>query len=208
MRNGDERFFWLRRLRWRLKGAWLVPAFFAAVAADTLVVWFLPFSGDRSIGPVGSFLLVAFVNLLVVAVVAPLAGIWLRRRSPGLPAFAARDRAGVAALGVLAVGFLAAGLLHRPAIAGQENEVVAQAAAAREWFHRQAPRPYLENLGDISSWKAGPDLYRTCLPGPDPAKAICVYVNTDQDPPGVSRDPSQEPNATLVGPDNPGSTLR
>jgi hypothetical protein len=208
VRNGDERFFWLRRLRWRLKGAWLVPAFFVAVALDTLVVWLLPFSGDRSIGPVGSFLIVAFLNLLVVAVVAPLAGIWLRRRSPTLPAFAARDRAGVAALGVLSIVFLAAGVLHRPAITGQQDEVVAQAAAAREWFHRQAPSSYLRNLWDISSWKAGPELYRTCLPGPDPSKAICVYVNTDQDPPGVSRDPSQEPNATLVGPDNPGSSLR
>ena len=208
MQNGDERFFWLRRLRWRLKGAWLVPAFLLAILFDTLVVWLLPFSGDRSVGPVAALLIVAFVNLLVVAVVAPLAGIWLRRRSPTLPAFAARDRAGVAALAVLAAGFLAAGLLHRPAISGQQDEVVAQAEAARAWFHQQAPRPYLENLRDISSWKAGPQLYRTCLPGPDRSKAICVYVNTDQDPPGISRDPSQEPNATLVGRDNPGSTLR
>lgn len=208
MQNGDERFFWLRRLRWRLKGAWLVPAFFLALAFDTVVVWLLPFSGDRSVGPVAALLIVAFANLLVVAVVAPLAGIWLRRRTPTLPAFAARDRAGVAALGALAAVLLLAGILHRPAISGQEDEVVAQAQAARAWFHRQAPDSYLANLRDISSWKAGPELYRTCLPGPDRSKAICVYVNTDQDPPGISRDPSQEPNSALVGPDNPGSSLR
>lgn len=208
MRNGDERFFWLRRLRWRLKGAWLVPAFALAVTFDTLVVWLLPFSGERSIGLFGSFLLVAFVNLLVVAVVAPLAGIWLRRRTPTLPAFAARDRAGVVALAGLSLLLLAGGILHRPAISGQRDEVVAQAAAARAWFHREAPAGYLENLREISSWKAGPELYRTCLPGPDPSKAICVYVNTDQDPPGISRDPSQEPNSALVGPDNPGSKYR
>lgn len=208
MRNGDERFFWLRRLRWRLKGAWLVPAFVAAVLVDTLLVWLLPLFGERSIGLFGAFLLVAFANLLVVAVVAPLAGIWLRRRTPALPAFAARDRAGVFALGAFAALLLVGGLLHRPAISGQRDEVAAQAAAARAWFHREAPPAYVRNLRDISSWKAGPDLYRTCLPGPDRAKAICLYVNTDQDPPGVRRDPSQEPNSTLVGVGNPGVGAR
>lgn len=208
MRNGEERFFWLRRLRWRLRGAWLPPAFVAAVLVDTAAIWLLPFAGESSPGLVASFLVAGFANLLLVAVAAPLAGAWLRRRTPGLPGFAARDRAGVAVLGTFTVALLLAGLLHRPAISGQRNEVVAQAQAAREWFHREAPPGYLRNLARISSWKAAPDLYRTCLPGPDPAKAICVYVNTDQDPPGISRDPSQEPNSALAGAQAPGASSR
>ena len=208
MRNGEERFFWLRRLRWRLRGAWLPPAFVAAVLVDTAAIWLLPFAGESSPGLVASFLIAGFANLLLVAVAAPLAGAWLRRRTPGLPGFAARDRAGVAVLGAFALALMVAGLLHRPAISGQEDEVAAQAQAARDWFHRQAPSGYLRNLREISSWKAGPDLYRTCLPGPDPGRAICVFVNTDQDPPGVSRDPSQEPNSALAGAGGPGADPR
>ena len=45
----------------------------------------------------------------------------------------------------------------------------------------------------MSAWKPGPDLYRTCLPGPDPERSLCVIVTTDQSPPGVTLDRSQEP---------------
>jgi hypothetical protein len=33
--------------------------------------------------------------------------------------------------------------------------------------------------------------------GPDPHRAFCVFVNTDQSPPGVTRDPDQRPNAVV-----------
>ncbi len=50
------------------------------------------------------------------------------------------------------------------------------------------------------AWKPGPGLYRTCVPGPDPARSLCVIVKTDQSPPGVTRDTSQEPNRQVAGP--------
>ena len=37
------------------------------------------------------------------------------------------------------------------------------------------------------------DLYRICVYGTDPLP-LCVYVNTDQVPAGVKRDPSRVPN--------------
>ena len=42
------------------------------------------------------------------------------------------------------------------------------------------------------------NLYRTCVAGPDPHRAFCVFVNTDQSPPGVTRDPDQRPNAAVA----------
>ena len=53
----------------------------------------------------------------------------------------------------------------------------------------------------MTTWKAGDGLYRTCIPGPDPRRQLCVYVTTAQSPPGVTRDPSQESNVALAGPD-------
>ncbi len=95
---------------------------------------------------------------------------------------------------------MAGGLAHRPAVRGESRELGVQAAAARAYFHGQAPAAYLRNLARMTTWKAGPHLYRTCLPGPDPAKHLCVYVTTDQSPAGVTRDSSQEPNAVVAGP--------
>jgi hypothetical protein len=46
--------------------------------------------------------------------------------------------------------------------------------------------------------KQGDDLYRTCVAGNDPDRAFCVFVNTDQSPPGVTRDPDQRTNAAVM----------
>ena len=38
------------------------------------------------------------------------------------------------------------------------------------------------------------DLYRTCVPGPDPKRWLCLYVNTEQRPAGVTLDHDRAPN--------------
>jgi len=38
-------------------------------------------------------------------------------------------------------------------------------------------------------------MYRTCVPGEDPERPLCLFVETDQSPPGVTRDPERIPNA-------------
>jgi hypothetical protein len=192
--------FWARRLRWRLRGAWLAPAFVLFTAVDTVVLQHLPFAGDRGPGYVGTFLIAAFLNLLVVAVLAPLLGLWLARRDPGLPRFAARDRAGVAGLAALCALLVAGGLLHRPAVRGEREALEAQAAAAQRYFAAQAPARFRDRLGEMTTWKAGEDLYRSCVPSRDGRRALCVYVETDQSPPGVRLDRSQESNEELAGP--------
>ncbi len=191
---------WARRLRWRLRGAWQAPAFVAFTLLDAGVLQAWPFAGDRGPGIVATVILAGFMNLVIVAVVGPLSGVWLRRRHPAMPAFAARDRGSVLALAGLFALLVLGGFAHRPAVRSASHELGVQAVAARAYFHAQAPPAYRRNLPRMTTWKAGPHLYRTCLPGPDPAKHLCVYVTTDQSPAGVTRDRSQEPNAVVAGP--------
>jgi hypothetical protein len=188
---------WQTRLRWRLRGAMLWPAFMAAVVVEAVLLDRLPVSGDDGPGLFAALLLAGFANLFVVAVAAPLAGRWLRRRRPGMPPVIATDRAGavlVAAGGALVV---ALGLAHHPSVRAAHADLGAQAAAARRFFVSQAPREFQANVDHLNTIKQGADLYRTCVAGRDPHRAFCVFVNTDQSPPGVTRDPDQRPNAAV-----------
>ena len=93
---------WHRRLRWRLRGAWMWPAFLVLTLVDgVLLVVLPPYEG----GPPAVFpgvLLALFANLLTVAVAAPAVGRLLRRRRPDLPRLVAADYAGAALLAALA----------------------------------------------------------------------------------------------------------
>lgn len=205
----DEKPLWLARLRWRRSGAWQWPAFAVGVVADTLVVHFLPFAGDERPGLIGPFLLAGFLNLGVVAALGPLLGHSLSRRRPAVPRFVADDRAGTAMVAALFATLLVAGLAHRPAVQEAEDDFAAQAAAARQFIAGQAPREFQANAGRLNTWKQGPDQYRTCAPGHEPESGHarrwwCVFVRTDQSPPGVTHDPDQQSNAKIAGPDNPG----
>ena len=116
-----------------------------------------------------------------------------------MPAVIATDRAGAA--------LLAAALrAHRGpgpraplrACSAAHDDLGAQAASARRFVISQAPREFQANVDHLDTVKQGDDLYRTCVAGPDPDRAFCVFVNTDQSPPGVTRDPDQRPNAAVA----------
>ena len=201
-RGMSERVWWTR-LRWRLRGATMWPAFVLAVAVDAVLLHELPIAGDTAPEPFGAVLLAFFFNLVAVAIGAPLAGRWLRRRRAALPKVVADDRAGTVLLGALCAGLAILGLAHRPAMRAGERAFEAQAVAARRYVAAQAPAAFRRNLAHMDTWQPGPDLYRTCVPGPDPRRSFCVIVNTDQRPPGVTRDPNQSPNSVVAGPDNP-----
>jgi hypothetical protein len=190
---------WRSRLRWRMRGATLWPAFVLAVVVDGVLLDLLPVSGDDGPGLFAAVILAGVLNLIVVAVVAPLAGRWLRSRRRGLPRDVAVDQAGTALLVLGAAVVLGLGLLHRPAVRAAQDDVAAQAAAARRFVLAHAPRDYQANVGRINTWKQGDQLYRTCVPGPDPERAYCVIVRTDRSPPVVTPDPDQRPNATAAG---------
>ena len=189
---------WATRLRWRLRGAKLWPTFVVVVVLEAVLLQLLPVSGDNGPGLFAALLLAGVPNLILVAVAAPLAGRWLRSRRPAMPKMVATDHAGTALLVAGAAVVLGLGLAHRPAVRAAQDDLAAQAAQARRYFVNQAPREYQENLDHLSTWKQGPNLYRTCVSGPDPDRALCVFVNTDQSPPGVTRDHDQRPNAAVM----------
>jgi hypothetical protein len=189
---------WSSRIRWRMRGAWMWPAFAVFTVLDGLLIHFQPIAGDGT-AIVPAFLLAAFFNLVAVAVVAPMAGWVVRRRwRPDLPRAVAHDYAGTALLVVVAAGVLVAGLANRDAADESRADFAAQSAAVRRWAAAVAPAAYRVNLNRADTLKLDTDLYRTCLPGPDPKRALCVYVTTDRRPPGIRRDPSREPNASFA----------
>jgi hypothetical protein len=191
---------WRSRLRWRIRGATLWPAFVLAVIADGVLLDRLPVAGDEGPGLFAALILAGFVNLIVVAVVAPFAGRWLRARRPGMPKVVAADKAGTALLALVTVGVLALGLAHRPAVRDAHDDFAVQATWARRFVLGHAPREYQAGADHMNTWKQGARLYRTCAPGPDPRRAFCVIVDTAKSPPAVSADRDQRPNAVAAPP--------
>ena len=189
---------WLRRLRWRMRGAWQWPAFLALTIGDGFLLHELPIAGD-GIDVVPAIILAGFFNLFAVAVLAPAAGLLLRRRRRDLPRMVASDYAGTALLlGVSAI-LLAAGLLHRPAIREAERDMAAQIGAVRTYVLGQAPAAYRSGLGSANTWKIEDDLFRTCVPRDGTERWLCLLVDTSQQPPGITVDEDHVPNQRFFG---------
>jgi hypothetical protein len=184
----------LTRLRWRLRGAWMWPVFVVATGADAVLLHALPIATD-GIGVVPALLLSGFLNLFVVAVVAPLSGRLVRRRRPDLPKAVAADYAGATLLAAVAALLLVGGLLHRPAVERAERDLRVQAAAARAFLLTDAPPAVRSRLGAANTIRLADGFYRTCVPEGRPRRAFCVFVRTTQDPPIVRADPDRSPNS-------------
>jgi hypothetical protein len=184
----------LRRLRWRMRGAWQWPAFVGLTVLDGVVLTRLPFYSDGPGGVVGGLLVAAFGNLLAVGVLAPTAGRLLRVRRPDLPALVARNYAGTTLLVALAVLLLAGGLAHRSTRAAEAADRRAVLAGVHDYVVAQEPALGRRLAGtDIVRLEAR--LYRACVPTASPRRWMCLFVSTDQRPPGITRDTAAEPNS-------------
>jgi len=190
---GHPERLWPARLRWRMRGAWLWPAFFGLTALDGILIAQLPPYDGAPRDALGGALLAGFANLLLVAVVAPHAGRALRRRRPDLPRIVANDYAGAALVAGLSVVVLVAGLAHRPAVAAERDDRAAVYAAVHGFVTSQAIE-WQHGLDRVDARQLAPEVYRACVPGDDPRRALCLIVDTDQRPAGVARDGSMEPN--------------
>ncbi|MCW3017363.1 MAG: hypothetical protein JWO02_4455 [Solirubrobacterales bacterium] len=193
----------LRRLRWRMSGAWGIPTFLLATLAGTVIINLLPIAGQSS-SVVGAFLLCGFANLVVLGAIAPIAGWWLRRLHPELPRAVAADRAGTGLMVGLLGGLVALGVAHHGSVVAAGDADARQLQAVRDYLRRQAPPEYVQNIGNESVWKQSDVLNRTCVPGNDPRKHLCVYADLSGPTPTIRVDPDQQPNSVLAGPDNPG----
>jgi len=191
---GQVERLWWPRLRWRMRGAWQWPAFAVLTLVDAILLTRLPFYDDGPGSLVAGGLVAAFANLLAVAVIGPLIGLRLRRRRPDLPRLIANDYAGTAVLALICAGFAIGGLIHRPALAADRAELAAVAASTHDYVLAEEPA-YRDGLAAMDAMQIEDDLYRSCVPGPDPQRWLCVFVTTDQSPPGVTADPDRAPNA-------------
>jgi hypothetical protein len=184
-----------RRLRWQLRGAWQWPAFIVLTFVDALLVARLPFQGEGA-DLIGAILVAGFFNLLAVALLAPAFGMLLRRRRRDLPFIIARDYAGTALLVLTTCGLLAGGLVHRSAVIEERADQRAVTAAVNHYVAASAPR-FMAGLGAMDRVKLETNSYRVCVMGSE-RLPLCLFVNTDQSPAGVKRDPSREPNAPFA----------
>lgn len=182
------------RLRWRMRGAWQWPVYVALTIAEAILLTALPVWGDGPDGgPLTGLLLAACLNLIVVALLAPLAGLLLRRRRADLPRAIAADYAGTALLALLFVGLVAGGLGHRGERRADHRARGALTLAVDRFVHRSEPG-YITGLTALDAIRVEHDLYRGCVPGPDPRRPLCLFVRTSVSPPAVTRDPDRVPN--------------
>jgi hypothetical protein len=180
-----DRVSW-SRLRWRLRGAWEWPAFFVAVAAEAVLLNVLPVAGDGPRDVFAAVLLAGCLNVIILAVLAPLGGRLLRLRRRDLPRPIAADYVGAGLIGVLLAALVVAGLVHRPERMHERAARAAQWQAVSLYVTHNMPA-YASRLGEADTIRIETDEYRTCLPSDDPNRAVCMFVNTDQDPPGITR---------------------
>ncbi|MDP2711865.1 MAG: hypothetical protein Q8O56_11660 [Solirubrobacteraceae bacterium] len=185
----------LRRLRWRRRGAWLWPAFAVATVVEAGLLHWLPVAGEGS-GFVAALLLAGCLNVVAVALLGRLGGFVLRRRRRDLPTIVAEDYAGLTALGVVAVSFLVAGLVHRPELQASQHAFAEQSAAVRLWVDANGDAFARAHVDRADSVVVDVDLYRTCVPRPDPRSWQCLIVDTSHRPPRITPDRSWESNAS------------
>jgi hypothetical protein len=195
---------WRSRLRWRFRGALLWPLFVVLTFAEALLLGELPIAGDGGTDFVPALLLAFFFNLVAVAAVAPLLSRLLRRRRADLPKVVADDYAGTVLLGLVAAGLIVGGVIHRPQMQDAEHDFLVQQAAARQFAARRAPEQFRARVGESNTLKLGDEYFRTCVPGTDPRRWFCVFVDTENSPPGIIIDTNRVSNEALSRPAVPG----
>jgi 4-amino-4-deoxy-L-arabinose transferase-like glycosyltransferase len=196
--EGVERV-WHRRLRWRLRGAWQWPAFVVLTLVDAaLLVLLPPYDGaPQHLFP--GVLLAGFVNLIALILLAPPLGRALRRRRPDLPRLVAANYAGATLVVAITALLGAAGLAHRSSDQAETDRRQAVAAAMHAYVMQQAPQ-FRDSLGAIDTIRIDTDYYRACIPGEDVRHFFCLFVSTDQHPPGVTRDTEEVSNSEAYRP--------
>ncbi len=176
-----------RRLRWRLRGAWQWPAFAVLTLVDALLVARLPFFGEGT-DAFGGVIFAGFVNLLAVALVAPFVGLALRRRRRDLPWFIARDYAGRRCWCSSPRRSSAAACSTAPRWRSSARRSTPCSSAVHNYVISQAPQ-FVEGLPGLDTRKLETDSYRACVYRSGERLPLCFFVNTDQSPAGIKRDP-------------------
>lgn len=183
------------RLRWRLAGALQWPLFVVLTIVDAVLLRVLPIAGTGT-PLVSGLLLATFFNLVAVAGLGRLVTWWLRRRRPDLPRVIAEDRAGVALLCTVTIALVAGGIAHTPGADDAERALRAQREAAEAYVRAHGEPAHRARIDAMDTAQHAPDFFRTCVPGDPQAEvaALCLLIDTSQDPPKVVVDRDRSPN--------------
>ncbi|MGI8429556.1 MAG: hypothetical protein ACR2OB_09695 [Solirubrobacteraceae bacterium] len=188
---------WLVRVRWRRRGAWLWPAFAAAVVAEAWLGHALPSSGDAQ-SVLGGGLSACFLNLLAVVLLSRPLGAGLRRLRADLPKVVARDYAGTWVLVFVATALVAAGIVHRPSILAHRHAMQDAIARAQAWIGDRAPAEFRRDVRSVNVVTIQPgSVYRTCVPNGDRTRTYCVIVRTHLPLQGSVSFAGYEPNSVF-----------
>lgn len=184
--------FWTRRLRWRLRGALLWPAFGVLTLADALILTLLP-PVRTGVDFVPALIIASFTNLFLVGAVAP----WLARRmrASDPPREVVVDRIGSLLLAVGALGVLAAGLATRPLVVSETEDTEAAARAVRAYIDRSGSPEVRRNVDTANTIRLEQDYFRICVALDDRRRASCWFVDTKTRPARVTPDGDARPNA-------------
>jgi hypothetical protein len=167
---------WLRRLRWRRRGAWLWPAFAALTIADAVVGHMLPPAGDGQT-VVSAGLVALVLNLIAVILLSRPLGAALRHARGDLPGIVARDYAGTTVVVVVALALLTIGLLHRSTLQAQRSAMYDAIKRAQAYIGDRAPAEFRRNLELADTFVIQQrSIYRTCVPSDDRKRTYCVIV--------------------------------
>ena len=198
MTSGER--FWARRLRWRLRGAWVWPAFVVLTVGDGLIMHALP-PVRTGVGVVPGVILASFANLILVGAMAPWLARRLRRRRSGsapLPYEVLVDRTATALLAAGAVGLVAAGLAARPTIVSETEATEKNAEIVREHVLAEHNPEVIRNLDTANTIRLREGYFRTCIAADDRTRAFCYFVDTKPEPPTIREDPSPVPNTEFL----------
>jgi hypothetical protein len=199
--------FWTSRLRWRLRGAWLWPAFAFFTALDAVVLELLPPFGVARMDIFLGFLIATFGNLFLVGAVAPFLSRRLadRRAAGPAPAGASappeaerevlHDRVATALLAAGLVAVLVSGLANRPMTVSETEDTEEVGRQMRAYVARSGSRELQRNLDTANTKRLAEGYFRVCVARDDRRRYVCLFVDTNKDPTEVSRDPDASSNA-------------
>lgn len=208
--NAEERF-WPARMRWRLRGATMWPAFAVVTLIDGVLLHLLPpidlaTGADPGIGIIPGILLATFGNIVLVGVLAP----WLAKRTlarqAAVPAGPSSpqaryevlvDRIGTGLLLAGILGIVAAGLAARPAIVSETNASQENAEAIRDYVVHSGDGELIRNLETANTIRLSDGYFRTCIARDERGTFRCFFVDTNRSPTRIVEDQSQESNTTF-----------
>jgi hypothetical protein len=171
---------WMVRARWRLRGAWMWPAFVVLAVVDGVVGHALPVAG-RSESVLGGIVVALVLNLICAAALARPFAVLLRRRRRDLPADIARNYAGSACIALVTVGFVVLGLLNHSSVVRADATMRDAAARAAAYIGDHAPERFRVDASRVDTVVIQPGtIYRACVADATGARNYCVVVNERQ----------------------------